>query len=483
MHWILLILLFILSGCDNEKSSGPAPILPETGTTLYFAECNPASNAGLGSLSPDGTNICGSDVLLFGNQYIWRSNVFYHVTGSITEGFHLVFERDIDAAEDTSFVSVTFDGIANHFTRTLVLPPGELISTREDAEAADAIISPDSGASVSIAIGASDVRMSTGIGGGSHLVIGVDRNMLCEFAIYQGFTGGEGEPNNSVNFSYLHTSDAITAGMYLDFTGGASFTEQLFTFGPHYGVAYLVAQSGQCRDTALFYAPPPAQGFRVDTLDGQFYALTDGQVFWPYTIDYGSDTAGSCQHVRIYFPSNLIMIDRLFASCIDPASVIYDQFNHLIWLIQRSVSLPDTAWGYDTNGILDTTVIATAIPDGDLVRGQWVTSTVNAYVRQLYMTPFAGGTPTHTGDIPTILAADFSGRAGITPANATNLDEWTVNVFDSLGHWVARYPIRSQTSDSTTVQALSAALIAADSVIVYEAFFSDFHYEFQALKP
>ena len=172
------------------------------------------------------------------------------------------------------------------------------------------------------------------------------------------------------------------------------------------------------------------------------------------------------------------MIYRLFASCTYIAYVIYYQTFHLIWVIQRSVLQPDTAWGYTTDGMLDTTVIAATIPTGDLVNGHWINSDADTYVRHLYSTPFDGGTTTTAGDIPAELTRYPNGYAGIAPAHVTDFGEWSVNLFDSLGNWITRYPIRGSDGSS----AFFAQLLSADSVIIYEAVFTS-GYEIRALKP
>lgn len=478
MRWVLLILFVVLSGCERDKGTGPESGLPVSGTILYFADCNPSSDAGLGTLTADGSYVCQSNIVLFGSEIVWRSNLFHDLSSSITEGFHLVFSRDAVQAQDTSYVTVHYGGIGSDITRFYALPPGELVSVREASQTSTVNMPADSAAGVTIGITGYSVRLNAEPGSGSYVAVGVERNTLCEFSIYQGANGGEGDPNGVVNFSYLHAPSDVTSHLFLDYTGGATLSNQVFTFGPRYGVAYVAAESGVCRDTAFFYAPAPAQGFRVDTLTWQSTALTDGQNVWPYVYDYAIDTLGACQRVRVYFPSGLLMFDRYVASCSDLVEVTYDHMNRLIWLIQRANGSPDTAWGYTTTGTLDTTVIAEAIPRGDLVRGRWITSATEHYVRHLYTTPFTGGTTTFVTDVPEVLTQDSYGFAGIAPPGATPFSEWTVNIFDTLGNWIARYPILDRNNSA----AIFAGLISADSIVVYSAYLNG-GAELRALKP
>ncbi len=478
MRWLLLVLLVIFIGCERDKSSGPESGLPISGTILYFADCNPSSNSGLGTLTADGSFVCQSEILLFGSEIVWRSNLFHDLSGEITEGYHLVFNRDAVQAQDSSYVTIHYQGVGTDITRSYVMPPGELISVREESEASTVDLPSDSAVGVTIGITGYSVRLDADPGSGSYLAVGTERTTLCEFSIYQGTTGGEGDPNGIVNFSYLHAPSDVTSSLYLDYTGGATLASQVLTFGPRYGIVYVVAESGVCRDTAFFYAPAPAQGFRVDTLQWQSRALSDGQNLWPYIYDYAIDTLGACQRVRVYFPSGLIMFDRFITSCADLVEVTYDHTNRLIWLIQRSDVQPDTAWGYTTVGTLDTTVIAEGIPRGSLVRGRWISSAVDHYVRHLYATPFAGGTATFVTDVPEVLTQDSYGFVGIAPPGATSYNQWTVNVFDTLGNWIARYPVLDRGNGS----AVFAGLISADSVIVYSAYLQS-GAEIRALKP
>ncbi len=478
MRWLLFVLLIVLSSCNRDKGTGPDPGLPGSGTILYFADCNPSSDSGLGTLIADGSFVCQSDIVLYGSEIVWRSNLFHDLSGAITEGYHLVFSREALQAQDSSYVTVHYAGIGTDITRYYTLPPGELISVREESQTSTVNMPADSAAGVTIGITGYSVRLNADPGAGSYLVIGVERNMLCEFTIFQGANGGEGDPNGVVNFSYLHAPSDVTSHLFLDYTGGAALSNQVFTFGPRYGVAYVAAESGVCRDTAFFYAPAPSQGFRVDTLTWQSRALSDGQNVWPYSYDYALDTLGACQRVRVYFPSGLLMFDRFIASCSDLVEVTYDHMNRLIWLIQRSESLLDTAWGYATTGALDTTVIAESIPRGDLVRGRWISSSVEHYVRHLYATPFTGGTAAFVADVPEVLTQDSYGFVGIAPLGATSFGEWTVNIFDTLGNWIARYPILDRDNSS----AIFAGLVSADSVIVYSVYLNN-GAEIRALKP
>ena len=50
--------------------------------------------------------------------------------------------------------------------------------------------------------------------------------------------------------------------------GGARISNShiALMLGPHYGVAYLAAESGGCRDTAAFWSLPGVAAFNVDTL-------------------------------------------------------------------------------------------------------------------------------------------------------------------------------------------------------------------------
>jgi hypothetical protein len=487
MHWLLILLLLIVTGCERNKTTGPKSVLPEFGTTLYFAQCDPTITSELGGLNPDGTQACQSDIALYGGEYVWRSNSFYNLSGSVAEGYRLLLQRDVQFSHDTTIVWVDYEGVANHFQRSLQLLPGETTSSFEVSETADVPSSADSGITAAIHVSGSNVRLNADPGSGSLVIVGVDRSRLCEFAIYQGFNGGEGERNGAVNFSYLNAGQSVDAHLFLDFTGGASVNNQLFYLGPRYGIAYLAASSGLCRDTAVFYAPPPALQFRVDTLEGTASTLTDGQQMWPYSVDYPND-AGACARVRIYYPGGSLMLDQTYPSC-SPIGLTYDQKFHLIWVIQRDDVAPDTAWGYTTNGILDSTVVAETIPNGDLVRGQWVASSLDGYyVRHVYFSPFEGGAVISQIDVPGVITQDYHGLAGVAPAGATSFNEWTVNVFDSSGNWIARYPILGNPNYyQTSFQVAAANIIAADSVIVYQAFFvyDDLTYlsETRALKP
>lgn len=447
--WVLAL---AATGCRESKAPGPQPLFPEGGTTLFFANCDPfapdAYQRSEVTLVPDARDVCPAEIVFTaGLSATWHSNQFRTTTGTLTEGFRLRLERNPQQAATAGIFSVQFEGLAAAFSREYTLPVGELVSVMESAERAESTLPPGTLRTIAVTISSTDAafRLNISPGEGSFVSTEAERSMLCEFRVNLGLTGGIGAPLQAVNFGYENAGGEISTNLYHDFTGGASVEGTLFEFGPQYGVAYLTAESENCRDTAAFIAPAPAQGFRVDTL-GNFATgdlLSDGQNVWLWEVRAAGQGGDACREVRIFHPNEVNLILRPVGHCSDPVTAYFDMSTSRFWIILRSSSGPDTAWAYRTNGEPDGIEAADDIPDGTLYDGRWlVQSYRDAYIRRFELTPFLGGAPTSLDDYPVEFTEQFNGRAGLAFPNTAGADDWTINIFDAAGHWVARYPIR-----------------------------------------
>lgn len=470
---ILLLAGLAGVGCHESKSPGPKPLFPEGGTTLFFADCDPFDSSPYDrsevTLRPDARDVCPAEISFSPGQIArWQSNHFRVGTGTYTEGFRLMLERTPQNAATEATVAVDFVGIAATFTREFTIPAGEVFSTLETAETANSPHPADTLFAVSITIRAIDAafRLNVNPGQGSFVKTEGERSELCEFRFNLGLGGGTGEPSQAVNFGYENVLGAIATAIVHDFTRGASVAGTLFEFGPQYGIVYVAAESGGCRDTAAFLAPPPSRGFRVDTL-GNFTTgdlLSDGQNVWVWELRQASQGTDACREVRILHATGVPLIVHPLASCSEPVTTYFDMAANQFWIILRYASAQDTAWGYTLGGVLEQVEIADEIPAGMLYDGRWLFETYrNAYIRRFELLPFTGGAPMLLDDFPVELTEQFAGRAGLAFPNSIDSNDWMINIFDAAGNWTARYPVRVQ--ENQFLQSIS--ILSSGNRIVY----------------
>ncbi|MBU0508512.1 hypothetical protein KKH27_06740 [bacterium] len=456
--------LWLAAGC-RESAVSPFDSSPAEGTRLYFADCEPFPWQGRYSenvtLVPDPQDACNSNIPFFyGYSAVWRSNSFRVAPGTISEGVHLVFHRNTEQAAVATSIDVAYGGIAVNIQRQLDLPIGEAVSVMDLLESGEISGSGDTAAvTLTMTLVSGAATLNVNIGSGSYVQVGVERTGLCEFVIDLGLAGGVGQPGSGVTFTYAHAAGNVQAALFEDFTRGAHVDGSTFFFGPKYGIAYLTAESDLCRDTAAFVAMAPAQGFRMDTLATVLRGnlLSDGDHVWFWEDQYLPDDSLARRNIRILHETELPLLSHPIYTRVDPVIVYYDGLSSRFWIIQRSGSAPDTAWGYTISGSLDTLVVAASIPTGFLFRQMWLNVTAqDRYTRTVMAIPFAGGASSLFGIYPTELSEGFGGAAGLGYPLALGQNEWSVNVFDDEGDWIARYPVRvSQNEDIYNVILLS----------------------------
>ncbi|MDD5087392.1 MAG: hypothetical protein PHI18_01160 [bacterium] len=481
-----VLLAMTILGC-RDSSVTPFDPLPAGGTRLYIADCNPFiwqdPDREVVTLVPDPDDACNTLIDFYsGLTADWRSNTFRAPAGALLEGAHLVFHRDVNEASVVTVIAVSYSGLSTSFQRQLELPIGETISAVDLFETGEIVAGGDSGVvelSISILSGAATLNTFTTTG--TYVQVGVERTSLCEFEIDLGLAGGIGQPGSGVVFSYRNAASEIHPSIFLDFTHGAQIDGSVLIFGPQYGLTYLAAESDGCSDTARFMAVAPAQGYRVDTLETVFRGnlLSDGNQVWFWEDRPLPDDSAACRAVNILYTNEWPLLSHPIYSCEDAVIAYCDAMSRHFWIILRSSSFPDTAWGYTLTGALDTTVIAQNIPDGFLYRGQWLNViSVDRYTRTVSATPFSNGTATTLGTYPAALTEAFGGGAGLGYPGTLDYEWWSVNVFDEDVNWIARYPIRGEESDLIG----TVTLLTADSVIVYAANIFNVYYV-RALHP
>lgn len=487
---VLLCLLgsTVLSGCKESKTS-PISVIPANGTSLYVAECNPfeigVHDRKTVTLVPDPTDACTTPIQFYtGYSATWTSNVFRPDAAEVTEGVHLVFNRNLQEAADTVVITVEYSGVTVDLSRQVILMPNDNPSIVDIFDNGIVSAPVDSQRSVALSIrflrGSASLNVS--INSGTYIQVSLERNRLCEFAINLGLSGGIGQPNQGVNFSYWESSGPVETEIFYDFTRGAYINGSVFVFGPQYGIAYLRAVSGECSDTALFIAAPSTQGYRVDTLTtpDRYNLLSDGNQVWYWGDEQLPEDSAACRKVWIRNAVEWEILSHPIYSCLTSAIVYYDQMRRRFWIVERSAALPDTAWGYTVSGVMDTTVIADAIPVGFLYRGSWIQNNASDDYLNIYQVrPFTGGEPLLFGEYPVELTEEFGGIAGLGYPEAFGFEWWSVNVFDMDGNWLARYPVKSSSGSATVY---SVSLLGADSLIIYEVTTSIEH-QVRALKP
>jgi hypothetical protein len=366
-----------------------------------------------------------------------------------------------------------FHGLAADFTREIVLPAGAATVSQDATDIGTATAPVDSAKiiemTLSCTVGAA--TLVVGAGTGSYVVTEQERSSLCEFQVDLGLSNGVSLDRTPINFSFINAPATVTDTVLYDFTGGASVQGTLFRFGPHYGLAYMIGRSGVCVDTVRFTAPPAADGYRSDLLGNFSFGnfLSDGHQVWLYEDAVNTVGGNIVRRFRVLYTTTVVLASQPIANQTDLVSAHYDRLHDLIWIIERSASAPDTAWGYRVSNrsdstTADTMVVAATIPGGQLMAGQWVqVTTDNAYVRQATITPFAGGLANPLGTYPAEITTQFAGGAGISLPGDAASDKWCINVFDQQSEWVARYPVMNDGAGSVT-------LISADSVIVYSLY-------------
>lgn len=467
------LLATCVSGC-RESSVTPFDLFPSGGTRLYIAECSPLTWQGRDreavTLVPDPADACNSNIYFYasGQTAVWQSNHFRVAAGSLTEGAHLVFHRDANQAGVVTVVAVNYVGLSVAFQRQLELPVGETVSSVDLFESGEITAGGDSGTvELSMAVLSGSATLNTYTNTGTYVQVGVERSSLCEFEIDLGLAQGIGQPGSGVNFFYRNATGEIVPSLFLDFTRGGHLDGTIFFFGPQYGIAYLAAESGGCRDTARFTASAPAQGYRVDTLETVYRGnlLSDGNHVWFWEDRFLSEDSLACRSLNILHTNEWPLIAHPIYGCDNPVVAYCDVSSARFWIVERSFLSPDTAWGYTLTGSRDTTIIAETIPDGFLYHSHWLNVTgTDRYTRTVSAAPFSGGAATLLGTYPADLTETFGGGAGIGYPGALGYEHWSVNVFDDDANWIARYPVQSG-----LLVLIGVTLLSADDAIVYVA--------------
>jgi hypothetical protein len=493
----LIALLLSVTGCRQDKAVGPAPVFPDNGTRLYFADCEPwLEDQESTDLVPDPADACNQNITFYPEEAstppsIWRSNVFRPSAGTVTEGYHLVFTRSSESASQLTVFTVVLTGLATQFTRRIEFPLGETTTIIEVTQTGTVSLPEDSIGTVALQIQDSVgvATLSSSSVAGSFVYTGVESSYLCQFEVDLGLSHGIGQPNGALNIGFLHTSGPVQCTMAWDFTGGASLSGTLFVFGPRYGVAYAVGLSGGCVDTAAFWAPPPSQALRDDTL-GTFaltdywnrHFLSDGNTLWVWDdVPLPPDSAVP-RRVRVAYRTEWPIIQHPVWDRFGQVNVAYDQTRDRIWIVESSSSSSDTAWGYMTTGQLDTVVVSDAIPSGVLYRGQWVQVTdTNAFVTEVDLIPFEGGAGVRLGEYPTGIVRSFAGGAGYGLPGVAEYASWSVNTFDVQGFWVGRYPVTVGANEHVN----NIEVLTAEEMVVYVArvVAATSRYEVHVLRP
>lgn len=482
-----LMAVLLASGCKREeKATGPEPTLPEGGTQLMFADCDPFGfNHQIGlqqsaTLVADSRYACSGTVqFLVGDSASWISGGFHVPAGSYREGFHLVLERDLNNATTPAIFAILFRGIASQFTVIDTMPAGsggDALRQVIEIGQTGTIGASDSLRPVSLTVmdlsGSASVNLNANANG-SFIKVGVDPVALCQFRIlYDTQDGITRVRNHAFDLIYDYPYGGIADSVFLDFTHGSRMeSNHRLQMGDQFGVAYVASESGGCRDTAAFWGLPPTQPFRVDVIRNDFALgniVSDGQFVWFWDIQATPQDSFHCGFVRVNRDSILgtPLVHRPIRNCSAPINVQYDRSTNLIWVIQQGTGA-DTAWGYDHSGVLDTTVLISNAPgNAHLYRGYWVQQTGRDLLRRTIVEiPFAGGTDLPPQTYAAEITEDFAGGAGIGLPGAGRTQSWSVNAFDANGNWIAQYAIESP--DPAQQLLLSVSILTADSLIAY----------------
>ncbi|HEY3294316.1 MAG TPA: hypothetical protein VGL38_02660 [bacterium] len=495
--FVLCAILLATSCKQDDKAVGPEPVLPD-GTQLMFANCDPFSfrhQVGLQesvTLVSDPTLACdGSVEFVAGETASWTSAGFQIPAGTYREGFHLALNRTINGAEIPAVIQTSFRGLATQFTRVDTMPvgnSGEALNKVIEAAQTGTVGMLDSARTVTFTVTALSGRFTANLNRGvegSFVKIGADPSTLCQFRVYLDSQHGIAfDTLHAFDLSFHSTAGAVSDSIFLDFTHGAHMlTDSRIQLGDKYGVTYLAAASGGCRDTLSFWAIPPMQSYRRDNL-GVFPAgniISDGRDVFLYGV-YAAPDSSPCGIVRVVRDSTTghPIVSHPVYNCNDQISVEYDRVAHLVWVIEHSTG-PDTAWGYSIEGVLDSTVIADSFPIGRLFQQYWVvdqSSAQDPLRREIARYPFTGGSAVSTQAYPTELTEQFAGGAGLGfPGAAVNDSTWSVHVFNPDGHWISAFSVDGAGTGT------SVRLVMADSVIVYSVSYSGFSQTVYRLSP
>ena len=475
----LAALALLLSACREDKSLGVPEIFAPNATKLYFGDCDPFTpDQESSDLMYDPSDACGGYIEFppwwVGTTAEWKSNAFRVQPGTFYEGCHLVFGRDMADAGQITVFRVTFTGLAVQFTRRVEMPVGETSATVDFFEQGTVSLPADTLVRISVQIvdstGYGALNASSGVG--SYVMTGADQATVCRFKIDLGLAQGLGHPNQGVNFSYLNTVYEIAETLAWDFTGGAHVLDgPVLQFGPRYGVAYLTAEAGGCRDSAAFWSRPSRAYLEetLATLSDYWWSgfVSDGDSVWLWQVVSNIGDTVTPYRVRVaHRDSSLLFSHPLHDGFLNSGGLVYDQTNHLIWIIQSGWTGQDTAWGYTVSGTLVSIVVFDDIPSEGLYRGQWLrTTAVGTFFRETELLPLYGGPAAASNTYPVELTRRFSGGAGVGYPGFAAEDAWTINLFDSLGNWFARqrvnppsgetiYDVRVFSSDLRIVYAL-----------------------------
>jgi hypothetical protein len=476
-------LLTILLGClailgCRDKSAGPAPVLPQNGTYLFLANCDPF-NTPPGfqesvTLVADPNLACTGDVDYHsGTQASWTSGVFSVSAGTYSEGVHLVFDRPLNESQLVASFDVTLRGVASSFTRQIDLGVGVTHSVTDLEETGT--LARDTTGSIRLTITVRNYAATLKIGGlsNTYVITEAKRSNLCELYIDKGLSNGFGQPNTGLNFALRNASVNAWDSVLYDFSRGVLLDHTSLHFGPQSGPVYVVAGDGHCRDTAAFWATAPAAHFVLDTLrpsptDEPFFAqgsiISDGVRVWFIDLYQPQHDSIPCRVYRVREPGGFPRILHPVYDCHSVMSAEYDQNSQLIWIVSQSSTEPDSAWGYTINGALDSIVTGATIPSGHLYQGNWVQEVGHDNMRrQFNLVSLNGGGTSTLGTYPVELTEFFGGTAGIGLPGAAGNANYTINAFNDQGNWIASYPVLVGQYD----QLWSVAMISADNIIIY----------------
>jgi hypothetical protein len=487
---LLVSLALVLSACQENKGMDNPEMFAPNATKLYFGDCDPFTlDQESTDLVYDPADACSGNID-FPARYQdstaqWYSNAFRVQPGTYYEGCHLVFARNMADAGEISVFDVTFDGLAVHFTQRVEMPVGQTRFTADLFRQGTVSLPTDSFVKVSIGIKNSSGRgaLDPSVGTGSYVMTGADQGSICRFEIYLGLAQGLGHPNQGVNFEYLYANGEITDTLAWDFTGGAQILDgPVLLFGPRFGVAYLTAESGGCSDSASFWSLPAAM-YEQQTLVTlpaiQWWSgfVSDGDSVWLWQIVANPGDTLTPYRVRVaHLDSSLFFSHPLHTPVPFIDGLFYDETNDLIWVVQSSYVNQDSAWGYTTSGVLREVVSFPDIPTEGLYCGQWLhTTEINRYFRAVERYPLTGGAATSTNIYPIELTRRFSGGAGVGYPGFAAEDLWTVNMFDSLGNWIARQRVNVENAGETVYD---VQVFSSDRRVVYALYTYTASYEF-----
>ena len=472
----LAALALLLSACWEDKGPGAPDLFPPNATKLYFGDCDPFTpDQESTDLVFDASDACTGNIdfpfWYAGISAQWNSNAFRVQPGTYYEGCHLRFVRDMADAGETAVLYVAFDGLAVSFLRRVEIPVRETSFIADLFEEGTVTLPADTLTAISVQItdSSGSVALDPSYGVGSYVMTGADQATVCRFEIDLGLAHGLGHPNQGVNFAYLNTVYEIAETLAWDFTGGASVLPgPVLQFGPRYGVAYLTAESGGCRDSASFWSLPGRllEETTLATMDSFFYQfISDGDSVWLWQVVSNTGDSLTPYRVRITSRDGSLRFTHPVHGFHQISGLFYDQTRDLIWILQTTYVGPDTAWGYTTTGVLDTFVSFYNIPQEGLYRSQWLqTTAIGTFFRETELLPLNGGPAVSSNTYPIELTRQFSGGAGTGYPGFAAEDSWTINVFDSLGNWSARQRVNPPQQGETIYD---VRVFSSDRRIVY----------------